>query len=135
MFAGWITVLAWVAVVATTSIVLSNVVIALIIFNNESYERKSWHTTLLMWAFIIAPLVWNFYFRNLINTIETIAGVSLIIFFIVTVGVLAALAQKSTSEFVFKTLVHDVSGWTNPAVCWGIGVLTTTGSLIGELPD
>jgi hypothetical protein len=124
-----------VAIVAATVIVLANVMIALMIFNNESYEYKSWHVTLLMWAQIVFLLIWNLYFRKLINTIEIIGAVSVFVFFIVSVAVLAALAQKSTSKFVFTTLTHDLSGWNDPTICLGIGVLTAAVSLVGELAD
>jgi hypothetical protein len=114
---------------------LALVVIGLLTLNYESYEYKSWHMTLVMWAFIVIPLVWNFYFRVWINTIEMIGGVCLIIFFITSVTVLGALAQRSTSEYVFKTLTHGVSGWSDPAICWGLGMIPPVTTVIGKLAD
>ncbi|KAI1869330.1 uncharacterized protein JN550_005960 [Neoarthrinium moseri] len=42
------------------------------------------------------------------------------------------MAQRSSARYVFQTLTHDVSGWTNPAVAWGIGLLTVTYPLTGD---
>lgn len=130
--AGWITTLAWIATIAATAIILSNVMIGLMILNNDSYEYKAWHITLLMWAQIVVLLIWNFYFREWINIVEIIGGVSVFVFFIITIAVLAALGQKNTSKFVFTTLTYDLSGWNNPVICLGIGVLTPAVSLVGE---
>ena len=88
---------------------------------------------MIMWAFILIPLVFNLYFRKLLNTFETIGGILHVVFFIVTIITLAALAQRSTTDFVFKTLVTDVSGWTNPAVSFGIGLLTVVFPVAGEI--
>jgi len=105
----------------------------MIIFNNPNYNPASWHTAMIMWAFILIPLVFNLYFRKLLNTFETIGGILHVVFFIVTIITLAALAQRSTTDFVFKTLVTDVSGWTNPAVSFGIGLLTVVFPVAGEI--
>jgi hypothetical protein len=53
-----------------------------------------------------------------------IGGILHILLFIVTITTLAAMAQHSTTGFVFKTLVTGVSGWTNPGISFGIGLLT-----------
>jgi hypothetical protein len=121
-----------VAAVAANCILLANVITGLAIFNYESYEYKSWHTTLLMWAFAVGPAIWNFYFKKYLKTVEMIGGIFLGLFFLVNIAVLTSLAQRSTSEFVFKTLVHDESGWTDPAICWGIGIIILTTMLAGE---
>jgi hypothetical protein len=32
---------------------------------------------------------------------------------------------------VFNTLTHDISGWTNPGVAFGLGLLTMTFPITG----
>jgi hypothetical protein len=118
--------------VATNSILAATVITGLAIFNHDSYNYKAWHTTLLMWAFTMIPVFWNFYFRKFLSTVEIISGICFIIFFFITVIVLAALAKHSTSEFVFKTLVHDQSGWEDPLICWGIGIVPVSLMLSGK---
>ena len=126
------TVFAWITCTAASPAYLANLVEGLIIFNYESYVPHRWHGTLIMWGFIVVPVVWNFWFKKLLNPLEMVGGICHVIFFFVSVVILAVLAQHSTSEFVFSTLTHDVSGWTNPAVAWGIGLLTVTFPITSE---
>jgi hypothetical protein len=131
-FAGWITVWAWITCTAASPAYLATIVEGLIIFNNESYVPQGWHSALIMWAFIVVPVVWNFWFRKLINPLEMIGGVCHVIFFFVSIITLVCLARRSTPEFVFNTLTNDQSGWTNPCVAWGIGLLTVTFPVTSE---
>ena len=129
---GWITIGAWVFAAASAPANLANQVSALIIFNNPNYNPKSWHRAMIMWAFIFIPLVFNLYFRIVLNTLESIGGIIHVVFFIVTIIVLTVLAQRSTSDFVFKTLVTGGSGWTNPGISFCLGLLTVVFPLAGE---
>ncbi len=112
---------------------LANQLSALIIFNHPNYNQQSWHMAFFMWAFILIPLVFNLFFRKLLNTLETVGAVLHVVFFISTIVTLTVLAQRSTTDFVFKTIVTDVSGWTNPGVSFGIGLLTVALPLAGEI--
>jgi choline transport protein len=111
---------------------ISNVIIGLVHFNNPDYLLQRWHVTLLMWAITILPFLGNLWFRRLLNPIQIAAAFCHIVFFFVSIITLAVLAQRSTALYVFHTLTNDVSGWTNPAVAWGIGLLTVTYPLNGE---
>ena len=105
---------------------------ALIIFNNPSYNAARWHMALYMMAFTLIPLVFNLYFRHILNTLETIGGVLHVVFFIVTIVTLGTMAQRSTTDYVFKTITTGISGWTNPGISFGIGLLTVIFPLAGE---
>ena len=85
-----------------------------------------------MWAFVVVPVVWNFWFRRMANALEIIGGICHVIFLIATIGVLAGLGQRGSSAFVFNTLTHDVSGWTNPLVAWAIGTSVVAFPTVGE---
>ncbi|KAE9379461.1 amino acid transporter [Stipitochalara longipes BDJ] len=126
LFQGWITVWAWITVTAASPAYLSNIVIGLVIFNYPDYEPHRWHSTLIMWGFVVLPVVWNFWFRRMLNTLEMIGGVCHVIFFIVSVITLVVLAERSTASFVFNNLWHDISGWNNPGVAFSVGLLTVT---------
>lgn len=128
---GWLTIFAWTFALATGPANLANIVTALIIFYKDDYVYHSWHTALLMWLFTITPLIFNLYFRRLLNTFETIGAFIHVVFFIVTITTLAVLAQRSTNAYVWKTIVNDQSGWTNPTVVWGIGLLPMTFPIVG----
>jgi choline transport protein len=58
-YLGWLTLVAWIAACALTPFVLGTVVQALIIFNNADYVPQRWHATLIMWCFVLLPVVWN----------------------------------------------------------------------------
>lgn len=78
----------------------------------------------MMWGFILLPLVFNLYFRKLLNSMETTGGILHIVFFFVNIIVLTVLARRSTTDFDFKTLVTGGSGWTNPGISFCVGLLT-----------
>jgi len=86
---------------------------------------------MFMWLFIVVPLVFNLYFKRLLNTFETIGGIIHVVFFIVSIATLTALARRSTNQWVWHTLVNDISGWTNPGVSFGLGLLTMTVPIVG----
>ena len=77
------------------------------------------------------PLCVNLWFRQLLNTFELLGGLLHIIFFIASIITLVVLAQRSTPDFVFNTLTTGQSGWTNPGVSWGLGLLTVTFAVSG----
>ncbi len=86
---------------------------------------------MIMWALIAFPFVTNLWFRQLINIFELLGGIFHIIFFISSIITLVVLARRSSTEFVFNTSTSGVSGWNNPGVSWGIGLLTLTFAISG----
>ncbi|KAF2189372.1 amino acid transporter [Zopfia rhizophila CBS 207.26] len=128
---GWLTVFAWMCASASIPATLANIVVSLLIFNYENYVPKRWHATLLMWAFTIPAFAGNFWFRRLLNVLQTVGCLCHVFFFIISVATLAVMAPRSSVEFVFTSLTYNVSGWTNAGVAWGIGLLTVTSSLSG----
>jgi choline transport protein len=110
---------------------MANIITALIIFNTEDYEPQRWHTTMIMWLFILIPLIGNIWFRKLLNTLESAGGIVHIVFFFINIITLAVLARRSTNDFVFKTFTHNISGWTNPGIAFGLGQITMSYPLAG----
>jgi hypothetical protein len=127
-------VFAWICSCTSNPAILSNIIVGLVIFNYPDYVPERWHATLIMWAFTILPFIGNFWFRRLLNPLEAVGAVLHVLFFIVSIITLVVLAQRSTASFVFQTLTHGVSGWNNPAVAFGIGLLTVTFPLTGMAP-
>jgi amino acid transporter len=84
-----------------------------------------------MWAITIFPFLGNFWFKKLLAPLEAVGAICHVVFFIVSIITLVVLAQRSTVDYVFNTLTHDASGWTNPVVAWGLGLLTVTYPLAG----
>ncbi|KAJ9667485.1 hypothetical protein H2201_002354 [Coniosporium apollinis] len=128
---GWITVFAWMFGCILNPAALAQIVVGLSVFNSESYVPQRWHTTLLIWGFTVVPFLGSLYFRKMVDVLETFGSICHIVFFVVCIAVLAVLGERSTPGFVFNTLTHDVSGWTDPGVAWGIGLLTVTLPLVG----
>jgi choline transport protein len=126
------TVFAWICGCTSNPAIISNVITGLTIFNNPDYVPQRWHSTLIMWAITTFPFLGNFWFRKLLGPLEAIGAICHVVFFIVSIITLVVLAQRSTVDYVFKTLTHDVSGWTSPVVAWGIGLLTVTYPLTGN---
>jgi len=80
---------------------------------------------------MIFPAILNVYARRLLAWLEIVGGVCHFVFFFCTVITLGVLAQRSSSHFVWATLVNNVSGWTNPGAAFCIGLLSPTFVLSG----
>ncbi|KAH6656610.1 amino acid/polyamine transporter I [Truncatella angustata] len=128
---GWMTVSAWCFACAGPTSSLSLLITSLVTFNQETYVPERWHTSLIMIATMIIPLLCNLWFRKVLNILETFGGILHICLFVVFIAVLAAMGSKSDTDFVFRTLTHDVSGWSDPGVAWCLGLLSATFSLSG----
>jgi choline transport protein len=126
-----LTVFAWIAACALTPFLLGTMVQGLIIFNYDTYVYERWHGSLLAWVFVLVPVLWNIYARRLLVILELIGGVCHIVFFICQVSILGVMARRSTNEFVWETLIHDVSGWENKCTAFSIGLLTVVFPLSG----
>ena len=111
---------------------MANVVTSLAQFNYESYVLQLWHTTTIMIAFIVIFVISNLYFKRLVNILENFGSILHFTLFIAAIIVLAVTAHWGSSKFVFNTLTHDQSGWTNPAVCWGLGLMPVVFPIVGE---
>jgi amino acid transporter len=125
------TIFAWVVGCAAGPALMSSIIIGLAQFNYPDYVYKAWHTTLIMWALILVPFIFNLWGRRLLNTFELIGGLCHFLFFIVSIVTLAVLAKRSPTDFVFDTFVQGQSGWDNSGVQWGLGLLTITYSVNG----
>jgi choline transport protein len=116
---------------ASAAAVIANIIISLAIFNYDDYVPQRWHTTLIMWLLIILVFIFNLFFRKLLNIFEIIGGLCHFLFFIVAIVILSVLAARSTPQFVFHDLTRGLSGWENPGVSWGLGLLPVTNAVIG----
>jgi len=116
---------------AASQATLANTISALIIFNRPDYNPAIWHTAMIMWGLILVAVLFNLYFRKLLNGFETVGGILHVVMFLVVIITLTVTAQRSTVDFVFKTLVTGVSGWTNPGISFGIGLLTVVFPVTG----
>lgn len=130
---GWITTFAWICSCTSNPALISNIIASLASFNNVEYVPQRWQSTLIMWALTTCPFIGNFWLPRFINMLETAGVICHVSFFFASIVTLAVLAEKSSVSYVFHTLTHDASGWKNPTVAWGLGLLTVTYPLTGKL--
>ena len=107
----------------------------LIGLNNPTYVPKLWHITLIMWAYLAFNVILNVYARRLLVAIEMFGGFIHLAFFVATVVTLAVMGPKSSASFVFTESFFGQSGWSNKAVQWCLGLLTSTSLLSGKIKD
>ncbi|KAH7072139.1 amino acid/polyamine transporter I [Paraphoma chrysanthemicola] len=128
---GWITTAAWCFACSGPPSILANMITSLAIFNNENYVPERWHTSLIMIAIMLVPFTFNLWFRKVIDAFEMTGGILHICLFVVLIVVLIVFGPRSDPDFVFKTLTWEESGWNNPGVSWGLGLLSMTFSVTG----
>lgn len=129
-FAGWITAFMRVAVCASVCFLVGIMIQGLAILNYDSYVPQQWHGTLIYWAVIALIVVINIYGIRIFPYIETMALILHVIFFFAILIPLVQLAPRSSAEFVFASFENN-GGWTNNAVSWCIGLLTSTYAFSG----
>ncbi|KAK6074503.1 LPXTG-domain-containing protein [Seiridium cupressi] len=100
---------AWCFACAAPLSSLATVITSLVMFNDDTYIPERWHTSLIMIATMIIPLLSNLWFRKILGALESFAGILHICLFVVFIAILAAMGPKGDSDFVFKTLTHDLS--------------------------
>jgi choline transport protein len=125
------TVSAWCFACSGPTSSLATMITSLIMFNKETYVPERWHTSLIMIATMIIPLLCNLWFRKILTVVETFTGFLHICLFFVYIAVLAARGSRSDTDFVFKTVTTDMGGWSNPGVAWSLGLLSCTFALAG----
>jgi choline transport protein len=79
-----------------------------------------------MWAATVVPFITNLWFRKIITPLEAFGAMCHVGLFSASIITLRVLGKHSTVEYVFHTLTND------PAVAWGIGLLTMTYPLTGK---
>jgi choline transport protein len=124
-------VFAWIATCAQPVFLLGTTIQGLIILNSDTYVPERWHGTLLAWSTLAIPVICNIFTRRVLAPVEIIGGVTHIVFWIVFVATLLAMAPRSTSSFVFTQTITGLSGWSNVGVQWNIGLLSAVFPLCG----
>ena len=127
---GWITLFAWIAQLTQVTFITGGIIEGIVIQNQPTYIPARWHGTLIAWAVLTLPLLANIFGRKLLVKLELVAGLANVLFFLITVIVLAVMAPKSSASFVFES-TFAFSGWTLPGVSWCVGLLSSAFPLQG----
>ncbi|KAK9416764.1 putative Amino acid permease [Seiridium unicorne] len=123
LFQGWITVFAWMTSTAASLAYLAQSLLAVIILWYPDLEVAPWQNALVMCAFCVPPLVANLWLKRIIVPMEWIGAVGHGVFWIASIAVLGALGTRSSHSAVWANLTTGVSGWNQPGVTFGIGIL------------
>ena len=102
----------------------------LVILNYADYVPQQWHGTMLYWAVLLLIVMINILAIRAFPYIETVALIFHVIFFFTLLIPLVYLSPQSSPDFVFKSFENN-SGWSNDAVSWLIGLLTSTYAFSG----
>ncbi|KAI1612030.1 amino acid/polyamine transporter I [Exophiala viscosa] len=129
-FQGWLTSIAWQVGFVSTTVFLAEQIEGLIVLNHSSYVPKSWHTFLLMIMFSLVGLVMLTLGKKALPVMQTVSGITHIVFFLVITIVLLSMSKKASSEFVWTKFVNN-SGWSNNGVSFCIGLLLPAFSISG----
>lgn len=126
---GWLCATGWQVFLASVAFIVGTIIQGLIILNNELYEYKAWHGTLLAIAVIGFSIIFN---TSLATRLPLIEGIVLIIHMTGLFGVIIPLwvlaprgnARRSSHFHKQRRLAHhraicyDWSGFTFQCLAW-----------------
>ena len=128
---GWLTSIAWVAVLATGSIYVGTIIQGLIIFNKPNYDAQKWQGTLLCWAVISLAVFVNTIASGLLPIIESIILVFHILGFVAVLVPLVSLAPHGSVASVFQTSLNE-GGWPTQGMSYCVGFIGNVATFVGK---
>ncbi|RMZ37662.1 hypothetical protein CA14_004545 [Aspergillus flavus] len=119
---GWINVAGWVALVATNSLLSSQLIVGVISAMHPAYEPERWHQFLIYIGLTLGAFIINAALNSTLPAIYRGAFVwSIGGFVLVSITVLAcASPDYNTAKFVFTNFVNT-TGWPD-GIAWLLGV-------------
>ncbi|KAL4993947.1 amino acid/polyamine transporter I [Aspergillus recurvatus] len=141
---GWINVAGWVALVATNSLLSSQLIVGVISAMHPAYEPGRWHQFLIYIGLTLGAFIINAALNSTLPAIYRGAFVwSIGGFVLVSITVLAcASPDYNTAKFVFTNFVNT-TGWPD-GIAWLLGLLQgglgvtafdTVAHMIEEVPN
>ena len=128
--AGWLTSIAWVAVLATGSIFVGTILQGLIILDNDGYEPHQWHGALICWAVLAVAVFINTVVSGLLPMIEGIILVLHVLGFIAVLIPLVYLAPHGSAANVFQTKLNG-GGWPTQGLSYCVGFIGNVATFVG----
>ncbi|KAJ5325263.1 Amino acid/polyamine transporter I [Penicillium brevicompactum] len=120
---GWINVAGWVALVATNSLLSSQLIVGIISVLHESYVPQRWHQFLIYIGLTLGSFIINAFMNSVLPVIYRGAFMwSIGGFVLVSITVLACASPNYNSAyFVFCDFINT-TGWPD-GVAWLLGLL------------
>ena len=128
---GWLTSIAWVAVLATGSIFVGTIIQGLIILNNPAYEAHAWHGTFLCWAVIAVAVFINTVVSGLLPMIEGLILIFHILGFVAVLITLLYLSPHGSAASVFQTWLNE-GQWPTQGLSFCVGFIGNVATFVGE---
>lgn len=102
----------------------------LIILDNDSWEPKKWHGTLLSWAVLAVAIFINTAISGLLPIIEGIILVLYIQGFVAIIVPLVYLSPHASAASVSKTVL-DEAGWPTQGLSYCVGFIGNVAIFVG----
>lgn len=127
---GWLTVMAWIADIATFGIYSGTMVQGLMILQNPNYDAARWQGTLLGFAVIAVAILINVAVPAALPKFEVAVIVFHVIGFIITISVLWTYSPYHSAAFVFTTSINN-GGWSSQGISYLVGYLGNLSIFVG----
>lgn len=127
---GWLTSIAWIAVLATGSVFVGTIWQGLIILDNDSYQPQKWQGTLLCWAVLAVAVFINTVVSGLLPMIEGIILVLHVLGFVAVIVPLVYLSPHGSAASVFKTVLNE-GGWPTQGMSYCVGFIGNVATFVG----
>ncbi|KAK2021376.1 amino acid transporter [Colletotrichum zoysiae] len=128
---GWLTMLAWIATVATQSIFAGTICQGLIVLSHEDeYEPELWQGTLFAWLVIVVAILINVLTPGALPKFEIFIIVFHIAGFITIMSILWMYSPHRSAQFVFTTSLNE-GGWPTQGLSYCVGFMGNVATFVG----
>lgn len=133
-FSGWLTSIAWVAVLATGSIFVGTMIQGLLILNYPNYKPQRYQGTLLCWAVIAVAVFINTIVSSLLPMIEGLILIVHVLGFFAVLIPLIYTSRHVTATDVFRTSFNG-GNWPTQGLSYCIGFIGNVATFVGKFSD
>lgn len=128
---GWLSSIAWIAVLAWGSIFVGTMIQGLIILNHPDYVSHNWHGMLICWAVIAVAVFINTVVSGLLPMIEGLILIFHVLGFVGVVVPLVYLSPHGSTASVFQTSLNK-GGWPTQGLSYCVGFIGNVATFAGE---
>uniref|UniRef100_A0A8H7N224 Amino acid permease/ SLC12A domain-containing protein n=2 Tax=Bionectria ochroleuca TaxID=29856 RepID=A0A8H7N224_BIOOC len=130
-YAGWLTILGWLALTASAPFAGGTLIQGLVTLNYPDYVPERWHGTLLYLAILAIAFALNLWGSKLLPLIENlIMALHILFFFAILIAVAVLPRNRNSASFVFTNFQNN-TGWESDGIAWCIGLLTSAYITVG----
>lgn len=128
---GWMNLAGWQGTSAAAGFLTATMIQGLVIFTTPSYDAKTWHGSLMIWACVLVAIIINTVVSALLPILEgMILILHLIGFFAILITLLVFRDNDNGTE-VF-TEWRNSGNWPTQGLSWFVGLLGCVFSFTGK---